>query len=49
MFPVNIRAVWTSGGRGPNFEEENQDFKKLSWGRISSSSELYTPLGISYA
>ena len=27
-----------------NFGEENQDFKKSGWGRISSCREHYTPL-----
>ena len=43
----NIEAVEKNnkwGTRDCKFWEENQDFSKWGWGRISSSRELYTPL-----
>ena len=34
------------GKRGRNFVVENEGFKILGWGRISSCRELYTPLNM---
>ena len=49
VIPLILRLLGriSSGKKGEgdgNFREENQDFRKFGWGRISRCMELYTPL-----